>query len=443
MLKILFHRLRRLQSGGLISTLIRGASAALTVQIASLGVGYLTQIWLARWLGAAEYGVLEYVTTISLMLAFVASLGLPTIVLRFMAAYRVQQDWASLRGLIVSSWRQMIGAGILLALLGSGVAWWGLQGRTAPALLWAIWTVPLVALIRIQLETTRGMRLIGLAYAPSLIVLPLLLLGEVALWRLFYPLSSAVVMALSLVAMLVVVLAQRWLFWRSLPVPVHQIRPVYAPLAERLRLSLPLMLIDGSFLVLNQTDTLMLAGLRDAKAVGIYSAAFKTAGWVGFILVAVNAIAAPLFAGLYAEAKQAELQRLVSTIARWMFYPALTVAVGLVLWAEPVLGLFGPEFGAARWALAALCFGQLVNVGCGSVGYLLTMTGHQNQCAKVVGWSALLNLLLNLIGIPLLGILGAALATAISMAVWNLWMNRLVIRYLGINPSIGAALWTG
>lgn len=440
----MLNRLKQIPSGGLIATFLRGASAALSVQIASVGVGYVTQVLLARWLGATEYGVLEYVTTISLVLGFVASLGLPAIVLRFVAEYRVKQDWARLRGLVIGSWWQTLGAGVILALLGTAVIWAGASSIPhRAALLWAIWTVPGVALIRVQLETVRGLRRIGLAYAPSLVVLPLLLLLEIVLWRLFYPgyeLSSAVVVALSLLAMLLVLLGQRLLFWRGLPPQVHQAQAVYPALAQWLKLALPLLLIDGSFLVLNQTDTLMLAGLRDSEAVGIYSAAFKTAGWVSFVLIAVNAIAAPMFATLYAEAKLTELQRLVSTIARWMFYPALAVALGLILLAEPVLLLFGPEFTAARWALTALCLGQLVNVGCGSVGYLLTMTGHQNQCARVVGWSALLNLLLNLIGIPLLGTVGAALATAISMAVWNLWMNQLVVKYLGVNPSIWAAL---
>jgi O-antigen/teichoic acid export membrane protein len=439
----MLHRLKQIQSGGLIATLLRGASAALGVQIVSVGVNYLAQVLLARWLGAAEYGVLEYVTTISLVLGFGASLGLPAIVLRFVSEYRVKQDWASLRGILIGSWWQTLGAGIAVAALSTAVI--GLWGSSLPhqsALIWAIWTVPCIALIRIQLETTRGMRRIAMAYAPSLVGLPLLLLLEVALWQMIYPdkpLSSAVVVALSLLAMLLVLLGQQGLVRRSLPPQLHQVQAIYAPLVW-LKLALPLLLIDGSFLVLNQTDTLMLAGLQNSQAVGIYSAAFKTAGWISFILMAVNAIAAPMFAALYAEGNLAELQRLVSTIARWMFYPALAVALGLILLAEPVLLLFGPEFTAARGAMLALSLGQLVNVGCGSVGYLLTMTGHQNQCAKVVGWSALLNILLNLIGIPLLGILGAALATAISMAVWNIWMNRLVVKHLGVNPAIWAAL---
>ncbi|MEO1131876.1 MAG: polysaccharide biosynthesis C-terminal domain-containing protein, partial [Cyanobacteria bacterium J06639_1] len=173
-----------------------------------------------------------------------------------------------------------------------------------------------------------------------------------------------------------------------------------------------------------------------AKEVGLYSAALKTSSWVPFILLAVNAVAAPLMASLFAQGDRQGLQQLVSTIARWMFYPAFATAIGLVIFAEPILRLFGAEFVAAKGALIALVLGQLVNVGAGSVGYLLTMTGHQTETARVVGVTALMNLMLNWIGIRYFGIVGAALATALAMATWNVWLYCLVVRKLNVRPSI-------
>lgn len=427
---------------GLISILVRGAGAALGVQIASVGLNYLAQILLARWMGAAEFGIFEYVMTLSLVLGFIAGLGLPGVVLRFIAEYSVKQDWAKLRGVIWGSWWQTIAAGLALATVGTGVLLW--INHQSPVehltpLILGLWSVPLVALIKLQLEMLRAVRRIVLAYAPYLVFYPLLLLIGTAIWRQFHSrLTGGDVIGISLTILLLILVVQWHLFQRSLPAAVHQVRPHYA-LRQWLAVALPLLFVDGSFLVLNQTDTLMIAALLNPAAVGIYSAAFKTAGWVSFILIAVNSIAAPMFASLYAQGNRAELQQLVSTIARWIFYPALAVAIGLVVFADPVLSLFGAEFVSAKWAMIALILGQLVNVGAGSVGYLLIMTGHQNQCALVVGGSALLNVGLNAIGIPWFGILGAAMATAISMATWNIGLNLLVVKYLKVNPSIVAA----
>ncbi|NJO80116.1 MAG: flippase [Cyanobacteria bacterium RM1_2_2] len=431
------------QPASLLQILVRGAGVALLTQTVGVGITYLSQVLFARWMGATEFGVFEYVSTISLVLGFVGGLGLSSVALRFMSAYSVQQDWGRLRGVIWGSWWQTALASVGLAVLGTGLLGW--RQTQSPiehlaSILLGLWAVPLVALMKLQLEMGRAIQRIGLAYAPSLVMYPLMLLLGAVIWVLInQSLTSAVVLGISLWTMLSVLAIQLLLLRQGFVPEIHTAKPVYA-IRQWLQVALPLLFIDGSFMVLNQTDTLMIGAMLNPESVGIYSAAFKTAGWVNFILASVNAIAAPMFASLYAQGKQAELQQLVSTIARWMFYPALAVAVGLTLFAEPILGLFGPEFTAAKWAMMVLAIGQLVNVGAGSVGYLLNMTGHHNQCAFVVGCSAVLNLGLNWIGIPWLGILGAALATAICMSLWNVWLNRLVVKYLNIDPSIVAAL---
>ena len=87
---------------------------------------------------------------------------------------------------------------------------------------------------------------------------------------------------------------------------------------------------------------------------------------------------------------------------------------------------------AGRVALYILVIGQVLNAAAGPVGYLLILTGHERVCASVYGWSAVLNVGLNLMLIPPLGSTGAALATASTMALWNVWLSVLVLRRLGI-----------
>jgi O-antigen/teichoic acid export membrane protein len=429
----------RTQEAGSIATLVRGASTALFTQALSVGVTYGTQVFLARGMGAAAYGVYEYVGTVGILLGFLSGMGLSSAVLRFVPQYRVRQDWSLLRGIIWGSWGQTVLVSFLVAAVGTGLILRFYESdRTA--LLLGMASVPLLAIMRLQLEMARGLQRIALAYMPTLLLYPVLMLVAAIGWVQWQgKLTSVSAIALSLGTLALVLLVQGWLCYRGLPLEIKRASPTFE-FRQWFWVALPLLFIDGSYLILNQTDTLMIGSFLGSEEVGIYNAAVKTAGWVGFILVAVNAIAAPMFSALYAQGERAELQRLVSTIARWIFYPALLVALVLALFAEPVLALFGAEFVAAKWALIALMMGQLVNVGAGSVGYLLMMTGHHQQCARVVGCSAVLNVVLNWVGIPMFGILGAAIATAISMAVWNIWLYRLVVKYLGINPSIVGAL---
>jgi O-antigen/teichoic acid export membrane protein len=433
---------RKTQQPGSIATLVRGASTALLTQTLSVGVIYLTQVLLARWMGASAYGTYEYVGTVGVLLGFLSGLGLSSAALRFVSEYTVQQNWSHLRGIIWGSWAQTLIVSLVIASIGSWVIlrfYSSLEYSTA--LLWGMGLIPLVAMMRLQLEMARGAQRIALAYMPSLLLHPILFLVGAFIWvQSGRSLTSVNAIALSIIVLFIVLFLQLILFHRTLSLEVKQAPPTFA-FRQWLLVSLPLLFVDGSFLILNQTDTLMIGTFLDTEAVGIYSAASKTAAWVSFILAAVNAIAAPMFSSLYAQGDRNELQRLVSTIARWMFYPALAVALGLALFADPVLQWFGSEFGAAKWALMVLILGQLVNVGAGSVGYLLMMTGHHYQCARVVGCCAILNVVLNWIGIPWFGVLGAAIATALSMSLWNIWLNRMVVKHLGINPSIASALW--
>ena len=71
---------------------------AFLVQVSGVGLTtYIVQIFLARWLGTAEFGVYEYVISLTLLLGIVGGLGLPTAVLRFIAEYQVTQQWQKLR----------------------------------------------------------------------------------------------------------------------------------------------------------------------------------------------------------------------------------------------------------------------------------------------------------------------------------------------------------
>lgn len=421
----------------LFTRLRRGAGAALIIQVVSAGLLYGAQVLLARWMGTAAYGIYDYAITVGTFWAFVAGFGMPSAVLRFISAYKIQEDWSHLRGMIWGSWWQTVLIGMFTSLSGTGLLLWlgaGLGSYRMPLMV-GVWAIPIVALTSLQKEIIRAFQRIVLSYGPSLLVQPLLLVGLVVLWRHYWTLTSTVAIALSLLSS-VCALGLQWLVFQcSLEVEIRQARPAYE-LARWWRTAIPLVLFGGSFMVLRQTDTLMIGIFLSAKDVGIYGAALKTSSWVPFILGAVNAISAPLIAALYAQKDYRELQQLVSTVAQWMFYPALATAIGLIAFSTPILQLFGAEFVAARGVLIVLILGQLVNVGAGSVGYLMTMTGHQNQCLVVMGLSALVNVALNFVGIHLFGIMGAAIATALSMVMWNVWLYALVVRNLGVRPSI-------
>jgi O-antigen/teichoic acid export membrane protein len=250
-------------------------------------------------------------------------------------------------------------------------------------------------------------------------------------------LTSEVAVLITAIATAMALAFQTVIFHRGLIPEVRTAVPTYEVRAW-MKVALPLLLISSFTIVLSETDIVMVGAILGSKEAGIYAAASKTSGLVGLILLSVNAIAAPMFSALFAQDRHDDLAALASRVSQWIFWPTLVISIVLALAAKPVLGLFGTQFEDANWILTVLLGGQLVSAFVGSVGYLLTLTGHQREAAWVIGWVAVGHVALNAIAIPTLGALGAALATTTSISVWNIWLHALVIRKLDIHPSVAA-----
>ncbi len=420
-------------------TLGKSSIVALALQFLGLALVYLVQVLLARWMGKTEYGIYEYVITWSMLLAIPASLGLPRAVVRLINEYRVQQDWGLLRGLILGSWQLTVGMGLFLGILGTGIIFLidhYHHFSSAPVLLIGIWLVPLQGLVLLQEDMARGAESLVLAYTPTKIIWPLLIiLGGFILWHDRHILNSIPMTWVALGTLLTAIAAQAGSIWFKFEREIIATAPIYAP-RTWLKVSLPLLLYRVFRELLVQTDILMLGSFVGAAAVGIYSPASKTALWVGFVLQAINLVVAPAFAILHLKGDRLELQKVISTVTVWIFWSSTAIALILIIFAKPILGIFGAEFIEAHWALKILVIGQFVNAFSGSVGNLLSMTGYQNKLMLVSSCTALINLGLNAIAIPLWGIVGAALTTALTLSIWNIWLAAIVIQNLEVNPTV-------
>ena len=229
-----------------------------------------------------------------------------------------------------------------------------------------------------------------------------------------------------------------WLLTR-LPVEIRQATPEYSK-QEWLKMSLPMFFIAGMNLLLQQTDIMMIGAMIGTDQAGIYGAAARIAALVTFGLTAVNSIVAPLISEYFSANKLQELQRMITLAARGIFVFTIAICTMLFILGVFILGLFGNEFVVGYEPLTILLIGQAVSAIAGSVGFLMVMTGHQVTAAKIIGSSAVINIVLNATLIPVFGIVGAAISTAISTALWNIIMLYYVKHNLDINPTVFARL---
>ena len=394
-------------------------------------------------MGASDYGIYTYVLAWVALLSIPAGLGLPMLVVRLVPEYSLAEAWGLLRGLLRWGWRSIVVLGFGLALAGMTLVVVFESKATeayTQALLLGLWLVPLQACMRYTAGIYQSVHQLGRAYALPVLRHALVLVLAFLYVIVAQELTSVQGLGITAGAVLVMLLAQGPALRRAVPAPVWQ-TPARYEVSGWLRVSVPLLLIGGFWVLLNETSVLLLGTLLGPQQAGIYKAASKTASLVGFVLAAVGAATLPVAATLYARGERGRLQRILSLAAHAIFWPSLVTVLVLVLAAQPILGLFGPGFASGRWVLIILAGGQLVHAGAGAVAGLLSVTGHQNKGMTTLGWNLLLNVMLNVAGIVALGLVGAALATALSITITNVSLCVIARREAKVDPSFVFALW--
>ena len=157
--------------------------------------------------------------------------------------------------------------------------------------------------------------------------------------------------------------------------------------------------------------------------------------FVGLFLQSINQIFAPTIAELFSKGEHDLLLRLYQTLTKWSLGLTIPLALGIMIFAKPLMGIFGPDFREGWPVLAVATVGQLVSCGVGSVGLLLLMSDQQNRMVRAQAITVFLTLGLNFFLIPRLGLIGAAIATAATNISLNLLWFRDVRSRLSLFPS--------
>lgn len=426
-------------SNGDVSQVVRGAAMVMGIRIGGAAITLLSQVLLARWMGAFEYGIFAYVWVWVIILGILAPMGFGTSTLRFVPDYRVNEKWRRLTGILDDSWRMVMVFG--LAAMGLGLALLAvLHNVVAPYYIWplaiALVCVPAFALTDTLEGTARAFGWVNLAYLPAYIIRPLaiIVVGGTAYFAMGR-LTGLVAVSGALVATIMTLTGQRWVLSRRIAATV----PVARPMRHTkywIMASLPLVLTEGLYLVLLNSDIVLLGVFVSPAEVGIYFAATRIVNLVTFIYFAVAALAVPKFSELHARGARAELQTFVHHIIQWIFWPTLAAAFVILVLGKFALGLFGADFESGSALLAILVIGFLARASTGPIEYLLNMTGNQNATAVAYAMAAILNITLNLILVPRFGLEGAAAATAISLVAASIWLFMAVRRRLGISAFV-------
>jgi len=200
--------------------------------------------------------------------------------------------------------------------------------------------------------------------------------------------------------------------------PFSWVRPTWASLVPLLRYSLPGIPISVSSFLLSFADRYVIGATLGATAVGLYSAAYALASLPTFLTKPIIVQLLPAAAAAWNAGDHAGAVKFLRDNTRLYSVLGLPVVVGIAIVGPDVLRLMG---GGAHgeWSV-----GLLVSVGAGAWVYgllLLALHGyHLQERMASTAWNflsaAALNLTLNFILLPLMGVVGAGIATTVAYA---------------------------
>jgi O-antigen/teichoic acid export membrane protein len=413
-------------------TLVRKGGLALLFKSGGMASQYLFTLVVARLCGPVELGQFTLSYTILQLLNILALLGLDNLLTRKLATAHADARDAEFRSAYFRILRIVLISSVCCALLAYATAGFLAQlvfheARLEHAIRLMALALPPFSLITLHAAAYRGIKnMTGFGAYRSLIPL----FNAVFLVALLHRTSEAISVAFILSSILVCI-AYLLTWSRFLPNSDKQIAPSISTL-DTVGESLPMMITGSVFFIMNWTDNLLIGILGSASDVAFYDTAFKLASVSALALMAVNAIQAPLFASAYHRKDMYRLSDLVHRSTRLLFFTTIPVAILTILFAKPLLGLFGEEFVQGIFALKILIAGNVVNALTGSVGILLQMTGQQQAYNRIVLLSSLLAVVLCLVLIPVYGIVGAAVASTAARIIQNLFSLHKAYTSLGI-----------
>ncbi len=204
---------------------------------------------------------------------------------------------------------------------------------------------------------------------------------------------------------------------------------------ELVTISAPMMSAKYLTMIYTWLDILILAWYATEPMVAIYRVATRLTSLTTIPLVSINSIAGPKFAEAYGAKDDKRLQNSVKQATRLIFWSCVPILLIFLVFPKFCLWTFGKGFTThdAIIVFVIVTIGQAANVLTGPVTVLLNMTGRQKVTMYYALATVVIDVGLNLILIPKYGIIGAAIATAVSRTVLNFGCSLQIYITMGIN----------
>jgi O-antigen/teichoic acid export membrane protein len=409
-------------------TQVRGSSLLFAGQVLAVALNLATQILIVRHLSKTSYGAFAYALSIVALAEAFAAFGLRRGVSRFVPIYEERGDLSRAAGTLVFALATVLGLGAMIVLLVIG-----LRGVIADAVGSEPEAVALLSILILLAPVQAVENLLDGAFAvfarPRIIfarrflytpgmrlaVVALLILSGSGVTFLAYGYFAAGAVGVAIYAALLVrVLREHGLL------EVMRGRRMSFPVRQVLRFTVPLLTNDLVAALMSAAGVVILGILAGTADVAEFRAVLPVSLTITYVLGAFGTLFVPLASRLYARDDAEGLNRLYWQTAAWSAVFAFPVfALAFVFGGPLAVLLFGERYADSGAVLSVLVLGTFVTAALGPNGVVLAVFERIRYIVATNAVAMALNLLLAFALIPVLGALGAAIATSGTLILVN------------------------
>ena len=433
-----------------VRRIARNTAALLIAQVLSYIAGFFSVMFMARYLGAENYGVLSFALALTGMFAILTDLGIGMVAVREIA----RDKSLTARYLVNMSAIKAVAVAVTFGLIALTINLMDYPQQTVTVVYLAGLALVITAFSQVfsgifmaheRLEYhSLGLFLHSIAMLVGVVLAIRLELGIVA-FALLWCFASSAVLLYSLA-----VYRRKFARPRAEDVAVHA-RVDRSLCKSLIRAALPLLLASVFGIIAYRIDMVMLSVMKGDAAVGLYSAGYRLIDALGFIPSAFVAALFPVLSQLHVSG-QDSLRFAYRKSFSYLLLVGLPVAAGTVLLVgRIIIGVYGTEFADAAAALRILIWAAPFNFLNALLVTVLVSVNRQDLITRIVLLSMVLNVIGNLLLIPRYSYVGASVTTvatgALGCALYLHFVSRLVCRLqlhkLIIRPVIACGVMAG
>lgn len=423
---------------GDIKKVTKGAGIILGGNFAGKALLFFYTIFLAKVLGPEDLGLYFLGVTIIKSMTILSILGLDTGIVRYVSIYHGRNDPGRMKGTIIFSGIISMAPSILFIIValyfGDFVADSVFhKPRLGLIIKLLSLALPFEALMKIFLSATRGLKLMqhsaiieNLAWISIRIIFAIFFIYWMG-WGL-----KGVVLAYILSSFFAAGLA--FFYANKLFNLLDKKTEVIFENRELLRFSIPMVFTLLVYELMSHMDIFMLGLFVSASDIGIYGVAVRLIMLAQVAFMAFQPIFQPLVAELHDKNKIDRLANLLKVTTHWSLTISLPVFLILLVFPKFFLQFFGEQYTAGAGCLSILVVAFAISAISNLPASIIFMTGKSDLSLINNIATLAINAILNIIFIPIYGVIGAALATGIAFI--SLCIIRIIEVYtlLKIHP---------